>query len=60
MSLRDYLTHAIRYATGRPYPALERELGRLSDEAQRDLVRFIQELGEEAMRARARSRKGPF
>lgn len=60
MSLRDYLAHAIRYATGRSYPALERELDRLSEEARRDLLRFVHELGEEAMRARTRSRKGPF
>jgi len=49
----------VRRALGRQYPALERELAKLPPDAQRDLVRFRQDL-ESHLHSLARKAREPW
>ena len=58
--LTRHIVPSIRQ-TGRAYPALERDLEKLSSEAQRDLLRLVRDLVGEKDAAKRRARMGfPF
>ena len=59
--MSDLIRHIVptlRQTTGRAYPALERDLEKLSPEAQRDLLRLLRDLQGEVQQVKGRARRG--
>jgi hypothetical protein len=59
--LTRHLVPTIRQTTGKAYPALERDLGKLPPDAQQDLLRLLRYLQDKASSANRKARMGfPF
>lgn len=56
--LTRHIVPTIRQSTGRAYPALERELGKLPVDAQQDMLRLLRDLQGEVQQVKNLARRG--